>query len=332
MSKPRAVIISDLHFSINTLKIALQALQAAFREAEDLDVDLIIAGDLNDTKAIIRGEVMNALIDLFKRYQHIRSYTIIGNHDLINEKGKEHSLGFLAPYTKLVDGLAHLSDDLYALSYQSTTEQVVEYLNIIPDNATIIMHQGVKGAYMGEYIVDKSSIDPKLLSNFRVISGHYHRYQAIGTVTYVGTSYTTSFAEANDGDKGLIILNEDGSFTRKILHLPKHIILQYNVESLLINATQRLDLSANSNIWVKITGPKSSLKSLTKQQVSDKIIGHMNFRLDLIPDENESTLSIDDNKTEGQILDDLIDMLPETGLQIITLKNTWRDLLCNTSL
>jgi hypothetical protein len=88
------------------------------------------------------------------------------------------------------------------------------------------MHQGFKGAFMGEYVVDKTSIDPSEVADYNVITGHYHRRQKIGTVQYIGTPYTITFAEAHDPEKGYQLLLEDGSLRFVPLNLRRHIIVE----------------------------------------------------------------------------------------------------------
>jgi hypothetical protein len=57
MSKPVAVLISDVHFNLSTLELASSAMKMAQNRAVELNVPLVVAGDLTDHKAIIRGEV-----------------------------------------------------------------------------------------------------------------------------------------------------------------------------------------------------------------------------------------------------------------------------------
>jgi len=103
MSKPAAVLISDIHFSLPNLELASAALLRAQFKAALLKVPLVIAGDLMDTKANMRAEVVNKLIQLFSVKDNPDTIILVGNHDLINEKGKSHSLNFLKPYTTVID-------------------------------------------------------------------------------------------------------------------------------------------------------------------------------------------------------------------------------------
>ena len=63
--KPIAVLISDVHYTPSSLPIAHTAMKMALSKAEALKVPLIDCGDILDSKAIIRAECANALIELF---------------------------------------------------------------------------------------------------------------------------------------------------------------------------------------------------------------------------------------------------------------------------
>lgn len=325
MSKPIAIVTSDLHFNINTLPISSAALSAAIVKAEELKIPVIIAGDLNDTKAIIRAEVVNSLIELI-RDARVRVYILVGNHDLINEKSSEHSLNFLnlihhVDVEPRIDFLSELG--LWVIPYYSDSEKLKKDLSNIPIGSTVIMHQGFLGAQMGDYIQDKTSIDPEVVKDFTVISGHYHRHQTIGTVTYIGSPYTITFGEANDGPKGFLILNEDGTFTREILKLRKHVVYNWNLNDLSEPAKNH---GPEDLVWIKITGSPSELKSYDKKGLGDRFVGHQNFKLELISTEQEMTTKVDSSFTEIDIIDTLINDLPESKHQKEYLKQLWLSL------
>ncbi len=133
MSEPLLVIISDLHFSVNTLELASESLVHALDTAAKLNVPLVIAGDLNDSKAVIRGEVANRLISILSKAR-VRVYIIPGNHDLLNERGFEHGLHFLKPFATIVDQLSFEEfngNEVYFLSYQNNLEDLTDKLKLI---------------------------------------------------------------------------------------------------------------------------------------------------------------------------------------------------------
>jgi DNA repair exonuclease SbcCD nuclease subunit len=334
-SSPIAVLISDIHFRPDTLELATYSLNTAIRKAEELEVPLIIAGDLTDTKAIIRGEVANRLIEIFRdTINDLRILILVGNHDLINEKGNANTLNFLSPYADIVASPVYYWDiDAHLIPYYSDSKALQEHLSIIPAGCTIIMHQGVQTAYMGHYVQDKTSLPKEVFSDFRVISGHYHRAQdikcgrprkgAVGLFSYIGNPYTLSFAEANDGPKGFQVLYDDGIMEQIPLNLRKHVIVEATTDN-----WQELSVQdTNDLVWVKIAGVKSELADISKQDVA-KVLGIDNFKLDLIPTEDAATENLNTEVLQdSEILDRIIDDKSETEEQKTYLKALWRDVL-----
>lgn len=326
-AKPKFVIISDIHFNVNTLDLASESLRLAIEKAAILGIPLVIAGDLNDTKAIIRAEVANRLITLIKDCP-IQVYVLIGNHDLINEKGSEHSLHFLAKYVRLVDSPGYFDElGAYLIPYQSTTEALESIVNSIPPGTLTIMHQGVLGAFMGEYIIDKSSISSDKLSHLTVYSGHYHRHQKVDTVTFIGTPYSVTYAEANDGPKGFVIIYDNNSFEQIPTNLRKHVIVTRSIDELSLPIS---DLNINDLLWLKVTGPKSELSKLNRNNVKNALGIQGSFKLDLIYEDSLAFTSTDDSSDGSHqytILDQLIDNLKESDSYKKSLKELWRELV-----
>jgi DNA repair exonuclease SbcCD nuclease subunit len=183
---------------------------------------------------------------------------------------------------------------------------------------------------MGDYIQDKTSIDPELVKDFTVISGHYHRHQTIGTVTYIGSPFTMSFGEANDGLKGFLILNSDGTYTREILNLRKHIKLELTVDELRIwlNSSMYDTCKYDSSdlVWLKVSGPYSEIQHLNKQQIANRL-GLVSFKLDLIPTDSKPTDIQVENLSSSEVFDTLIDNTSESDEQKTNLKAIWRELI-----
>lgn len=325
-SKPIGVLISDIHFNINTMGLADRAFTMAVTAAMEMNVPLYVTGDLNDTKAIIRGEVANCLISLFKEAKslNVQTHVLVGNHDLLNEKGSAHSLNFLKPWTNIIDTPTAL-EGLTAIPYQTDSANIFEALRHVEKGSIVLMHQGVKGAFMGEYIKDRSSVDPALLADWRCISGHYHRHQTINNFTYVGSPYTISFAEAGDGPKGFQILFEDGSLELVPTNLRKHVIVERSVSS----AFDPIDnLNTEDILWLKVIGPHSELEKLSKRELGLRHLGHSDFKFDKIrTDKARPTPESMESFTSDQILDMLITDSDEPEQQKISLKKLWREVM-----
>lgn len=345
MLKPVAVLISDVHYSVHTLKLADAATRMSIDKANELEVPLIVAGDLHDTKANLRGECVNAMLETFSKCAE-PPYILIGNHDRLNEKAHAHSLNFLAPLARLVTEprgrlklVNSIATELLMLPYYHDPEELKAYLKTIPKGSTIIMHQGVQNSNSGDYIQDKSALPRECFADFRVISGHYHQRQdikcgrpqkgSVGLFSYIGNPYTLSYGEANDPPKGFQILMDDGSLEFVPTNLRRHII--HECDAMLLSAMGAPKVKSGDLLWIKMRGTKEQLQLLPKS----KIIHHLylddfqiNFKYDQISTDTKTQVDTTLNLSQGPLLDSLIDSLYNTSDERKTrLKQAWKDLI-----
>jgi DNA repair exonuclease SbcCD nuclease subunit len=333
MSKPIAVLISDIHYSLQTLELADKSLRMAIDKANELGVQLIIAGDLHDTKANLRGECVNAMIKTFKTAKN-RPWVLVGNHDKINEKSIYHSLNFLSPYAEVINDTTHcIATDtpVVLIPYQFAASGFSWELARLKERKIIIAHQGIQGSDGGHYIQDLSAIRKEEAGTFRIISGHYHKRQDIeltysGIWSYIGNPYTLTFGEANDPEKGFQILNEDGSLTFVPTNLRKHIVIDVHLSDSdeLVVRNGYYEVSAQDIVQVRLKGSKSQLPRANKFKVG-QILGLQDFKLDLIPNDDKLETEGLKNLSQVEILDGLIDKLPERAAKD-ALKVLWRSL------
>lgn len=337
MSKPAAVLISDVHYSLPTLKLADAAMRMAIAKANELDVPLIVAGDLHDTKANLRGECVNAMIETFE-LADIMPWILVGNHDKIHEKSLDNSLSFLAPYAHIVKepmrlSAADLKCGAYLIPYQSSPDTCREYLKTAPKDKLIIMHQGLQSSNSGDYTQDKSAISKDDVSGFRVISGHYHNRQTIslpngGSWSYIGNPYTLTYGEANDPPKGFQILRGDGTLEFVPTNLRKHIIMDSTYTNDGMFPTEYEMPEHGDLIWIKARGSKERLSSKSKRDIGVEhgLSDQYEFRLDLIPLDT-TTKIIEKPRGNSELLDGLIDSLSNTSdNKKARLKELWREL------
>lgn len=339
MTTPLAVLISDIHFSVQTLSLASVSLRRARSRASELGVPLIVAGDLIDGKAILRGEVANALIEILtdKEDAPVWTYVIVGNHDRINEKDAAHSLNFLKAYTGItvVDSPYYeLSVDAWLIPYTHDTDGLKKQLDLIKAGSRIIMHQGLMTAKMGHYVVDKTSLEKEVFKDYRVISGHYHipqdikcgraRKGSVGLFSYIGSPYTQSFSEAAGPARGYAVLNDDGTLTRESIGLREHMIVELDYKEL----DRARGLKPDTILWLRVTGPESELRKLDKVAIGEIILGHSNYKLELIPTEGEKVKAEPEKKLTGpELLDKIIDSSGETEEQKAYLKSLYREIV-----
>lgn len=350
MSKPVAVLISDVHYNLQTLELADAAVRMAITKANDLRVPLIVCGDLHDTKANMRAECVSAMITTFALIQ-TACYVLRGNHDQINEKSEAHALEFLkchngkfinvvdtpraAPVVRS-DGLVHMFE---LIPYHHDPDALRAYLQTLPDGATLIMHQGLTKAAAGEYMQDHSALRPEDVHRFRVISGHYHcrqdikvgrpRKGAVGLWSYVGNPFTLNYGEASDPEKGFQILHDNGLLEFVPTNLRKHIVIERFAPAQL---TGLQDIGPKDLVWVKYHSSASDLATLTKETIAERlglVVGESlltNFRLDLIPTETQTSEPAPERELKSdELFDHLIEASNHDADTKDRLKGLWKE-------
>lgn len=332
---PVAVLISDIHYSLPTLALADAAMRQAIAKANELNIPLIVAGDLHDTKANIRAECVSALLITYSLAE-VPTYTLVGNHDLINEKSEDNALEFLRNNTKLIRHPQYWKEsyDIFLVPYQSTPQRIKSELDKMQD-VTIIMHQGIEGSDQGHYIQDPTAIPQDWVKDFRVISGHYHRRQdiktgrpqkgCVGVFSYIGNPYTLNYGEANDPPKGFQILMDDGTLEFVPTNLRKHVVLEMTMNDLSFTTTTP-EINPDDLVWLKIKGPREELAKLDRETIVTLLDIRAKLKLDLIP--NDSTPDVESlpkDLPQGELLDKLIDSIPsDTDDRKERLKSLWR--------
>ncbi len=335
MNKPKAVVISDVHYSVPTLKLADAAMRMAIAHANRLGVPLIVAGDLHDTKANLRAECVNAMIETFNTAKQ-EPFVLRGNHDAINEKSEEHALNFLAPYATLVpDVRVQPSLGLIMIPYYHDAQELNRELSSVARGSTLIMHQGILGSNSGDYIQDKSALSKENVAGLNIISGHYHTRQTIalpegGTWNYIGNPYTLTYGEAYDPPKGYQLLLEDNTLQFVPTNLRKHVIISHNLstnESSWSAGPVNYGGGVQDLVWVKITGTKEDLNRFDKTSWLKEQGIPQNVRLTLTPLDTFSQVSAVKNLTGSELLDKVIDTMSNTSEERKTkLKQSWRNL------
>jgi DNA repair exonuclease SbcCD ATPase subunit len=238
------VAISDVHLSLKNLDVSIATLKQSLQKARDLRVPLLIAGDLNDGKAIMRSEWVKALIDLFISYSDVAIHILIGNHDLDNKNSESNSLYFLKTLSNVIlyDRPCMMKNvdelDWGIIPYQSNNTDFISCLNKMKqDNVkNLIIHQGILGAYMGDYVVDESSVSPEEFKDFNIVlSGHYHRAQKMSeNIYYFGSPFTVNFGESNENKFIYVVSQEQDKIHLQYIEteVRRHVQIEWTKDKL----------------------------------------------------------------------------------------------------
>lgn len=336
MPQPIAVISGDIHYNLNTMLVADGGVRMAIAKANELGVPFISNGDMLDTKANMRAEYVNAIIETFK-IAKIKPYINVGNHSRINEKAPAHALNFMSPYAHVIDTPTLVPEiESWIVPYAHDPEELRAWLVTIPaPESRLIMHQGVRSALAGDYIQDKSALDTEDLADFRAILSHYHRRQdikcgrprknGVGLASYIGNLFTLNYGEANDPPKGFQILMSDGSLEFVPTNLRKHIVWDFDVAEARKDCKDEFPKPGDL-LWIKLRGTREQLSLHTKERIATMFDLKEPFRLDLIPTDNitkapEAKKSLSNEATLDAMIDSVTGSSDE---QKERLKQIWK--------
>lgn len=182
----------------------------------------IFLGDWNHTRASINIQTLQfglrALEKLSANFDQV--YFIPGNHDLyFRDKRDVHSVEWAKhlPNVTIVDQWLELGDVVFAPWLVGNDWRKLERLS----GKYLFGHFELPGYYMNAMVEmpDHGELQTNHLQNFEnVFSGHFHKRQNRGNVTYIGNAFPHNFADAGDDSRGMMILDWSGD--REFLSWP----------------------------------------------------------------------------------------------------------------
>src|SRR6185436_20099964 len=144
-----------------------------FKLVEQQKLPTIWLGDLLDTKEVIRGKCLNTAVEYFRTSK-------LSHNVLVVDKPFNFQNIVMVPYI-------HDKTKLKTILTQFENTEV-----------TLIGHLELSNFDFGNGHVCTNGLSFSDVAGFkRVISGHFHKYQTKGNLTYLGTPFSHSFGEAN---------------------------------------------------------------------------------------------------------------------------------------
>lgn len=255
-------------------------------------------------------------------------FFIVGNHDLYHRHTREvHSI---TPYSELCNFViidkptvvdlgneqALYSPYLFHEEYQS--------LHQYDDLPTWWGHFEFRGFVVtGHNITMTSGPDPNQYTKpKRIFSGHFHKRQTTGNVTYVGNIFPTNFSDAGDNERGMMVYDHKKD---KVSFIDWDDCPKYTKTKLTAILDGKVKIHPNSRVKCVVDVPISFQESTSLRQ---KMITDHNLREFSMEESREKDEALSDTETEvnvetddsteiGTVDEMVIQMLSEISSELI---------------
>lgn len=227
----KLLIVGDYHAEPRDLEDCQALASFILEKAKMHDAHVLFMGDQYHTHAIIHAEVQRFWYDFYKKLAKVAgSASLVGNHD---KPGTASSIAsaMLAHEndTRVVSEPGVVGECLF-LPYYHETDDFVAACKTHPDTSIVFCHQTFDGSRYENGFYAGDGIDPNLINQKLIISGHIHTPQEYGKVWYVGSPRWRILTDANttraiwfiEIDNGNIVQKipyDTGKVCRQILHV-----------------------------------------------------------------------------------------------------------------
>ena len=282
------LIIGDMHAQVSNLGDTVRLLEFILQQAIDRSPKRVIfLGDMFHTHAVVRQEI----IHIYRRYlQEIATvaqvWIISGNHDGISPSNAqinicEATFGELQN-VKVVSSTAW-DDDYVYVAFMHDNDKFVSVANGFANtqDKILLCHQTFDGACYENGTPIPHGVKGADLNYRAIISGHIHKAQTIGKVTYVGTPRMVTRGEANDS-KFIYHISDGKVHTFELApictdHLAKrYFSWKYTEDGGVVKVNvDALNAKIGDEIKVTVEGSEEFYEAFTKENVN--LVGRVRF-------------------------------------------------------
>ena len=216
----RAAVFTDIHFGLKSNSQlhnddCLNFVDWVIKTAKEQDCDTcIMMGDWHNNRASINIVTLNYSLNALERLGKAfdRVLFIPGNHDLYYRDKRDVQS---AEWAKHIPNI-QIVNDFYNEDDNSIGPWLVgEEHKKIPKMSGKYMfgHFELPNFYMNAMVQmpDHGDIKNEHFGGIEhVFSGHFHKRQTQGNITYTGNAFPHNYADAGDDDRGLMILDWSG--------------------------------------------------------------------------------------------------------------------------
>lgn len=284
-------LISDTHFGArNDSQIYYTHMENFFKNIFWKEIDkhkvktIFHLGDFFDRRKFINYKTLDLAYRIFLNEaikRDITCYFIIGNHDTYYKNSSElNSLQLIISkgnYDKF-----HIIQDKPEIVVVGKDEiKLIPWIN--EDNYNIIVNEYLKkwnsGILFGHFeisgfdmggTINCSGMPVSLFKNFKVYTGHFHRKQSFGNITYIGSPLQFTWNDYNS-EKGFYIFSDINNI--KFIKNPIDIfkLIEYREDQINRNVLLSADYSQYNNLYIKVI-----VKNKTDQLLFDMFLEKLN--------------------------------------------------------
>jgi len=327
----KILFIGDLHLKINNFEQCINVLKWIEEMVDVHKPDIVCnLGDTFDTHAVVRSELLKEFKDHVGRITPKCPYWyVLGNHCQYKPKdAKYHALQcFNIPNFHVFDKTTEL-EGITIVPYVAKFEDFP-----LQTQSICITHNTFIGADYG-FKREDCGVNADKVSADIIVSGHIHRRQSFGKVTYPGTPFANS---ANDVDqsKGILLFNTE-NFEQLFIESPftrwRGLEFEVTATNTIQNLHELLKIELNSvDKWIiKASGPKIELAAYFKSEIFLDLIKGKKVVTKAIPtDKNKQKVQIKATSIED-IMSEYVNKVYDGGLDKQLILHKINDIITNT--
>lgn len=253
------------------------------------NVDIIVnCGDMLDSH-IVRAEEMTALSEFYNYSKGIPEYTLIGNHDTLDNSREFYStsilnnMGFIHVLNEpCVLKIPYKDESIAFLPYMKSELINDSLLRELSNKSDILFsHIDIKGSHLRpDYIMD-SGVSAELLSmNFKyVFNGHLHTAEKIPTsenyICNIGSFSSNSFSDNNSYIPSVLIFDTESKSIQRF-EIPYAILFRKVTIHRISDLVEYINNLDNNYKYIVRTRVPYNIKDEVRKLIadSDKILSY----------------------------------------------------------
>jgi DNA repair exonuclease SbcCD nuclease subunit len=276
----KILYVGDPHVQVSNVKESENLFGFVKKIAEEQNVNFIfLLGDLFHTHAVKRVEVEDfwekTLLDLAEQHKVI---ALVGNHDQVGSYEREQQQNSLNVFCnkhknlQIVNKPDVIDGQILAMPHYSSHEEFLKKSKEFYDEGftnLLVAHQTFTGAQYENGFFSEEGVDPALVAQNKIVSGHIHTRQEIGKCFYPGTAKWDTMADANQ-DKGLVVITYDDQYETELnrsFFSTKEVvspILSFHIKE----GEKTPELDKNARNYVVLEGKLAWIKKIKKEIAS----------------------------------------------------------------